>query len=364
MNTQLTPEAKDQLFERTKYIIVAIHCLCGDKVLYAQLITLLEDMHLANTSTTQIRADILALIKGGFLKKKQVLSTNSNMLMLTAYPLSRLLNIPSRDVPEVASSQKTILESICRTEVIINLLRALRAKNKIIEPTDTEYILSYMDHRNSTLCFSLKDINLYLKQMIDYYGTLLSEDFHDDYKYLEVIRMQKSNALSKGNEHVIDPHWLEIKETHQALQDTMSTDMQNQTLYNIANLKNSSADISRMIVEDDGRLHIQIAIYDNGNLTLERIGALTSYVFLMYSKYTIHYERPILHVNVICSCEEIKNELEECAQKPVRNFYGMRDATRLTQELLSNGVRAQYLENIVVSFRDLSISDKYNISYY
>lgn len=192
----------------------------------------------------------------------------------------------------------------------------------------------------------------------------MSEDFHDDYKYLEVIRMQKSNALSKSNEYTIDPEWISLKETRQSLQDTMTIEMQNRSLYTISNMKNSSIDVSYMVIEKDGFINILLNLYDNGNLTLERIGALTSYVFLMYSKYTIHYEKPTLHMNILCSCEDIKNELEESANKSTRGFYGMSNATRLTQELVNNGIRVQYLDNITVTFHDLQISDKYNIFYY
>lgn len=364
MNTQLTKSSKEQLYTNTEYIIHTIYYLCGGKVLHAQLITLLEEMNYPNTSTTKIKSDILELIKAGFLKKKQVLATNSNMLILTAYPLSQILSISSRDVPEIAVSKKAILEGICRTEFLTNLLHAYREKNKTNATFEVKTVLAYMNYRNSTLCYSLKDINKYLEYIIQKYENLLSEDFHDDYKYLEVIRMQKSNALSKTNEYIIEPEWISIKESHQALQDTMTTEMQNRSLYNIANMKNSSIDVSRMVIEKDGRIHIILNIYDNGNLTLERIGALTSYVFLMYSKYTIHYEKPMLYVDVLCSCEDIRNELEEHSHKSVRGFYGMSDATRLTQELITNGVRVQYLENIKVNFRNTHISDKYNIFYY
>ena len=87
MNTQLTQSAKDSLYEDTKYLIDTIYYISNGKVLHAALIALLEEMNLKNKSTAQIKSDITALIKAGFLKKKQVLSTNANILILTAFPL-------------------------------------------------------------------------------------------------------------------------------------------------------------------------------------------------------------------------------------------------------------------------------------
>ena len=73
MNTQLTQSAKDSLYEDTKYLIDTIYYISNGKVLHAALIALLEEMNLKNKSTAQIKSDITALIKAGFLKKKQVL---------------------------------------------------------------------------------------------------------------------------------------------------------------------------------------------------------------------------------------------------------------------------------------------------
>lgn len=361
MNTNLTQSSKEKIFFDTNYIINTIYYICGGKVLYAQLIQLLEEMNLKNVSTAKIKADILQLIKAGFLKKKQVLSSNSNMLILTAYPMSQILSISSRDVPEIATSKKSILESICRIEFLINELRTYRTVKKTNAPIGVNGILAFMQFRNSTVCYPLKNINDYLNELANKYGTLLSDDFYDDYKYLEVVRMQKSNSLSKSDSYIIDPEWIKIKNLHQSLQATMTTEQQNRSLYNINNLKNSSSDIKYLYIEEDGLIHVKINIYDNGNLTLDRIASLSAYFFLMFSKYSIHYEKPIVHVYVQCSCEDIKMELEELAEKKIQTFYGVRNATALTQGLITNGVRIQYLENINIIFNDLKISDNYNI---
>lgn len=363
MNTQLTQAAKDTLFSNCEYIINTIYYLCGGKVLHAQLIALLEEMNLPYKSTTQIKVDITSLIKGGFLKKKQVLSSNSNILILTSYPLSKLLNTPSRDVTEIATSKKTILEGICRIEFIINDLHSYRLEKKTNKPLTIEEILKIMDLKNSTVCTPLKDTTQYLYRLYTKYGAVLSDDFADDYKYLEVIRMQKSNNLSKSQEYIIDPDWLKIKESQLDLRETMSTEMQNRSLYNFYNLKNSSADVNFLVIKKDGRIYVRINIYDNGNLTLERIASLTSYFFLMFSKYCIHFEKPHLYIFVQCSSEDIKEDLENQAEKKVQNFYGMRDATLLTQLLITNGIRVQYLEDISITFINLNIDENYHIYY-
>lgn len=364
MNTQLTQTSKETLYTNCEYIINTIYYICNGKVLHAQLICLLEEMNLKNKSTSQIKSDITTLIKAGFLKKKQVLSSNSNLLILTGYPLSKLLGTPSRDVPEIASSKKAILESICRIEFIINELHLYRQRQKTNAPFDVDAILKIMQFRNSTVCISLREINNYLLGLCQKYPTLLSTDFIDDYKYLEVIRMEKSNKLSKSDYYVIDPEWQKIKDLHISLQETMSTDMQNKSLYNMNNLKNSSADINFLVIEDDGRIHTRINIYDNGNLTLDRITSLTAYFFLMFDKYNIHFEKPDLYIFVQCSNEDIKKELENEATKKIQNFYGMRDATLLTQGLITSGIRVQFLDNIHISFVNLQIDENYNIFYY
>lgn len=364
MNTQLTQSSKESLYIDCKYIIDTIYYICNGKVLHIQLIRLLQEMNLKDKSTTQIKKDITTLIKAGFLTKKQVLSTNSNLLVLTAFPLSQIENVSSRDVAMIPTSKKSILESICRIEFIINELHTFRVKKKTNKPLDVKAILEIMNFRNSTACVPLKGINQYLLHLSNRYGALLSNDFLDDYKYLEVIRMERSNNLSHSDTYIIDPEWQAVKDLHIDLQETMSTDAQNKSLYNVYNLKNSSADINFLIIEDDGQMHIRINIYDNGNLSLERITSLTTYFFLMLDKYSINYEKPFLYIFVQCSNEDIKTELENEASKRVQNFYGMRDATKLMQGLISNGIRVQYLENIEVSFVNLHIDENYHIFYY
>lgn len=110
MNTQLTLQAKETMFSEYQYIIDTIYFIAGGKILYAQLIYLLEEMEIANKSKAQIKSGITELIKANFLKKKQVLASNSNMLILTSYPLSKILQISSQDVPEIACSRKAILD--------------------------------------------------------------------------------------------------------------------------------------------------------------------------------------------------------------------------------------------------------------
>lgn len=84
----------------------------------------------------------------------------------------------------------------------------------------------------------------------------------------------------------------------------------------------------------------------------------------MFDKYNINYEKPFLYIFVQCSNEDIKTELENEASKRVPNFYGMRDATKLTQGLVTSGIRVQYLDNIEVSFINLHIDENYHIFYY
>ena len=366
MNTTLTQAAKEDLYKRCNYIILTLNYICGGKALHMQLIKLLEEMNLPHMTQLKIKSDITELIKAGFLKKKQVLNTNANVLILTAYPLSVLLSVPSANVSEIASSRKSILEGICRIEFIINELHKYRQIHKTNAPFTVEKIVEFMDWRNSTVCCPLKSINLYLERMSQKYDNLnlLSQDFLDDYHYLEVIRMQKANALSKTDIYDIDPEWIKIKEDYFSLQETMSAELQNRSLYNIYNMKNSSCDINHWVIKEDGRYYIKINLYDNGNLTLDRITSLTSYIFLMFAKYCIHFDRPMLYVHVLCSSEEVQKGLEEEASKRIPTYYGMRDATLATQGLVSSGIRIQYIENISLQFINLNISDNYNIYYY
>lgn len=171
MNTQLTQSAKDSLYEDTKYLIDTIYYISNGKVLHAALIALLEEMNLKNKSTAQIKSDITALIKAGFLKKKQVLSTNANILILTAFPISKLEGKPSRDVSEIPTSKKAILESICRIEFIINTLHEYRLKQKTSEP-----LLVYLKlHMLHTPLIHLKECILDLDLCIQFpYSSFLS----------------------------------------------------------------------------------------------------------------------------------------------------------------------------------------------
>lgn len=355
-----TTERKEAIFEEQKEIIEIVWNLCGGLVMHAQLIRLLEVMQFGTTGT--IKKSVLDLIKADFLKKKQVLNTNNNVLILTAFPLAQLLDVRSGDTPEIASSNKSIIDSIFRCEILITYLEDFRKQKQYTARLTLQNVQAVMKAMNSTLTVPFRNINDYIDMLDGKYSNSLSDNFREELSVLQTIKKQKINALAKYNQVEIDPDELRLKEDYDAIKESYNLNQQNQSLFNFSNLKNSSADIEWFRIKNN-RIEMCVAIYENRNMDLNRICALAAWTYLALERYNNMPEAPRLYVEVYFSDEDQQEFFESEANKKAVNNYGFRDCTQSIELLKSNGVRFPYCEtDVVIRFINIMINDHYHVS--
>ena len=354
-----TTEKKENIFTENQELIEIIWYLCGGLIMHAPLITLLEVMQFGTTGT--IKKAILDLIKADFLKKKQVLNTNNNVLILTAFPLSQLLGIRSGDAPEIASSNKSITDSILRYEILIKHLENFRKQKQVNCKLTLAHVQKIMNGLNSTIIVPYRNINDYIDGLGEKYKDSFAENFYEELSVLQTIKKQKINALAKYNREEIAPDELRLKEDYDAIKESYNFNQQNQSMFNISNLKNSSADIEWLRIRDN-RIEACMAIYENRNMDLNRICSLAAWFYLALQRYNNLPEAPELTVNVYFCNDEQQEYFETEANKKAINNFGFRECTQVIELLKTNGVRFPYCEtDIEMHFINAMITDYYHI---
>lgn len=358
----ITKEKKDDIFNRNKELIEVIYHLCGSMVMHSQLITLAEEMGGLGTTST-IKKSILELIKGELVKKKQVLNTNNNMLMLTSHPIARIEGIKSGDAYLPQDSTKSVIENILRCEQRIYTLKEFRKQCKVIEPLSVDRVKSIFGRLNSTICVPLKDINGYIESLNKQYGNSLSQDFRDELTALQVVKAQKINGLAKYNTVEIDPEALRIKENLDELKNMYRGCEVQQNFFNLQSIKNSSCDIEQFKIKD-GKITARLAIWQTRNGDFERCCEIAAWTYLALKRYNGLSEDPELNVHVYLINEETTERyIEEC-ESFAEYGYGYKNATKAIEKLKQNGVRfPQCTECISFTFTNLHITDHYHISF-
>jgi len=358
---RMTKENKDDIFDRNKEIIDIIYELNAGMILHSQLITLAEEMRIGTTS--KIKKSILELIKGELVKKKQVLNTNNNMLLLSSFTLARLEGVKSANAPEIASSTKSILENICRTELKINTLKQYRSQYKVVDELSVEQVKDIFYRLNSTVCTPLRDINDYIKALNEKYEDSLTQDFRDELTVLQVIKAQKVNNLAKYNPVEIDPDDLLVKERFDEYKALYRGSSVQENFFNFSSVKNSSCDIERFKVKN-GRIEAMLAVYQTRNGDLERACEIIAWTYLALSRYSNLNEDPMLYATIYLVDEETTEMYEDEANRLAEFNYGYRGATKIVECLKRNGVRfPQCTDNIDIAFVNLHIADNYHISF-
>lgn len=352
---------KEEVFKANEKLISIIYHLNGGMILHSQLITLAEIMQI--DTSRRIKSGITDLIKAELLVKKQVLNTNNNMLIMTAFPIAKIEGMKSGDVSEIPSSIKTITNSILSTEVKINVLKRARKSNGITGELTVRQVWNLFANMNSTLCFPLKNINDYLETLQEKYPDAFTQDFRDELTVLKVNKQMKINQLAKYNTVEIDPEELRIKENYDDLKALYKGSDLQENFFNFASVKNSSCDIERLTV-NNGRIEAILAVYQTRNGSIDRAIELAAWFYRALQRYNNLSEDPVLAVKLCFIDEETAEYYEEVGSQLADNNYGYRGATRIIEILKGASVRFPYCtDNIFVHFANLHITDYYNISF-
>lgn len=354
----LTKEAKNTLIDENIEILKLIWYLGNGMILHKQLLHLLSVMNM--DSSINLRKRISDLIKSDILTKKQVMLSKSNMLIMTAPAIAKFVDRETRDIAAISASDKTIQNNIFKIECIINTFIPvlLETRNTI----SADEIINMLDANCSTLHLTLKDTLEYYKYLSEYYPSIWTTDFSDDTAILRVEKANQKLRLTKYDTIDINPEDQRIKDDYDFIKASMSDSKRCQDFYNISNLMNTSMAIE-FIRPDGQNFDISIGIYDNGNLTVERVSQLSAYVYRMFDRYLEVPRKFHLYVNVYCYNHEAAKALIQDSQRRAEDLYGYTKNTRQLEHLINNGVRFPYCEdNIVFYYIDTKITEHYNIS--
>ena len=356
----ITKDAKESLIDKNYDLLKLIFFAGNGMILHKQLIYILETIKY--DTNANIKKRITELIKGGILEKKPIMLSKANMLIMNATAISRFTNQPTRNIAPVPSSDKTMQNAIFKLEDIINIFIPALQKGYNRDEVTIDEILTIVNDNASTLIFTQKHALQYYDNLLAFYPDYFTNDLQDDMACIRVERANQKNKLFKYDNVEIDPDDLKVKQDYDFIKSSMSDSKICQEFFSINNLINTSMAIE--YIEDLGQIfQVNLAIFDNGNLSIERCSQLAAYVYKMWDRYLTFPRKVNLIVNVYCYDSETASFLEEDSQKRAEDLYGYSQNTRQLEHLLNNGVRFPYCEdNIHFHYIDMKITDHYGIS--
>ncbi|MBJ8625329.1 hypothetical protein F1196_19345, partial [Clostridioides difficile] len=121
-------EHKNSLYKRHETILKVIYYIGNGIMLIDQIKAIIGVLEPLNKATDE---SIKELVSEGFLKEKQVLTSNKYSVYLTKYPQSKIEGKKSRDVTSVKPTQEKVLNSLLRTEYFIQNLLSVVVDKKI-----------------------------------------------------------------------------------------------------------------------------------------------------------------------------------------------------------------------------------------
>lgn len=358
--TTITKDAKEHLIDDNLEILKLIWYLGNGMCLHKQLVMLLENIQY--DSNINIKKKITELIKGDILTKKQVLMSKSNMLIMTSPAIARFTGQETRDIASIPSSDKTMQNSIFRWERIIEIYVTACQTGYGRKQISADELITIVEDNASTLHMTQKHALHYYNNLIEFYPSYWTTDMTDDMACLRVERANQRNQLFKYDSIQIDPEDQKIKDDYDYIKSTMSDGRRCQEFFNFSNLLNTSMSIE-YILDEGQTIKIYLAIFDNGNLTVERVSQLSAYVYKMFDRYLEFPRKVELFVNVYCYNIETATSLAEDSARRAEELYGYTKNTRQLEHLLNNGVRFPFCEdNIHIVYCDAKITEHYNIS--
>ena len=359
-----TPVAKkESVIEEHSFIVDVIHYVGNDFMMTKQLLELLKKMGYGSSISNQMA--ISELIKNDVVTKKQALGSKNNILVLNAIAIAHYTHESTKNVSKPALSDKSIINSIQKIELIIQYIPSVM-KYYQTEALTALDIREYFITQGSTY-------TLLPKHSVEYYQTLDSifidkdlwgDGFYDDIAVLKVEHANAVNQLAKYEDKKLN-----IKESDQnifdmitSLKESMNANQISKEFWNMKNLMNSSCDVNWISYEGN-QLEGQLVIYDCGNLCTERIAQFASWFYLMLDRYKKNYKTQI-HITVYIDC--LNKVTLEAVQKDcnlvAEDKFGYSLTTRLQSLMYTQGLRFPFnTENVDLKFIDSNIENKYGI---
>lgn len=363
MSNRIPVEKKLSLIEKNSFILDMIYYIGGGMMMTKQLHTILDIVSYGSSINNQ--KAISEMLKNEVLSKKQILGSKNHILILTTSAISYYTGVATRDINQISTTDKSILNNIQMVEIVINNLHIMQTYYERETIAGLE-IKTYLDEQYST--FTLRP-----KNILDYYSYLeqnfpscfWSQSFNDDFSVLKVQKANQKKAVSKFHDIYINPEDQKIFDELSWVKENcaLSQEQFQQQYFNIHNLINSSCDINYINLESPYRLLIDLVIYDNGSLNPERIGELIAHTYLCFKRYINSYQTKVyINASINCLSEESMDFIMKECETRAEDTYGYRKCTKLISQLYNHGCRyPDSTENITVNYYSLNITEKYNI---
>ncbi|HBF6599539.1 TPA: hypothetical protein KO442_003752 [Clostridioides difficile] len=357
-------EYKNSLYKRHETILKVIYYIGNGIMLTDQIkaiISVLEPLH------KNVDKSIKELVSEGFLKEKQVLTSNKYSVYLTKYPQSKIEGKKSRDVTSVKPSQEKVLNSLLRTEYFIqNLLTTTVNKNisidNVRETLNNSLITVLNEKFQADDCYSIFIKRMKGLGLLDY----LTEDFIIDKNIVSLEKLEFLNKISK-NPKAIPREYIDSQQTLNSSKATTidgnSTTIE-KDFFNFKNMLHRGFSFRSARIENSNELRFKIYYLDtNNSAEVDKLYKNIGFIYLMLRRYFKDILVIKIDVEVYLWSKKNINKMELMEKEKVKSFglNNYKKHPRGLNGLTNAGVRDAEFKNITVRYKSLNITDKYNI---
>lgn len=361
----LSRELKNKLFNKHKNILEIIYYI-GNRIMLKDQLKAIESI--LKPLDINIESNIKELIDYGFLKEKQILTSNKNALYLTSYPISKIEDIPSRNVSCVSPTTEKILISLLKTEY---LLKLILEDNNFTTFADSESWLQILETKGNTLLTEKSNATEIYKliENMEELESYLREDFYID---RDVCNLEKDKDFNNKSKNKIKLNLTEIESlatlNQEKLGHTNINRAEEKYFFNFKMFLGRNFILEKIVNVDKYTIAIDIACMDfANNLNVEKLFINIGFVHGMFKRYfTSNDVSENIELNVITYVWDIVNvrklqdqETEKVKELGVNSF---KQYPKGLNALYNAGVLESDFKNIKVTYKSLNITDKYNIN--
>ncbi|MBH8032981.1 hypothetical protein I6A86_17880 [Clostridioides difficile] len=357
-------EHKNSLYKRHETILKVIYYIGNGIMLIDQIKAIIGVLEPLNKATDE---SIKELVSEGFLKEKQVLTSNKYSVYLTKYPQSKIEGKKSRDVTSVKPTQEKVLNSLLRTEYFIqNLLSVVVDKKIKIDNIRTvlnnsfKYVLN--EKHEVVECYSLFNSKIEKMGLKEYLEGIFGIDGN-------VVVLEKLNFINKISKipKAIPEEYIKAQEQLNRMKATTidgKTTTKEKDFFNFKNMLHRGFSFDFVKLKNSNELTFKIIYLDIDNsIEVDKLYKNIGLIYLMLKRYFSNILIIKLDVNVCLWSKSRVNQLQIKEKEKVKSF-GLDNFKKYPRGLngyVNAGVLECDFKNITVKYNTLNITDKYNI---
>lgn len=352
-----TKEQKEQCFFENKEVLDICYYLCEGFFIRKQMYQLMYLLY--DIPEKETREKVKMLCSYGLLKESQVNYSNTKLCVMGKFATSLYYeNKSSRDIPAVKLNNKKIIESIYRTEFLIQKVIPLLEKNQI-ELTIEDILYVCKENAISIYTKSNQEDVYELYNKLHTMNAFSNSFYEEDYN----ISICEYLLYSKNFLHTEIPYEdfdkvLQLKQMRDKERMQLVSNVEkNKYYYNLFNMVGNGF----FFRFPPNGTNIKVGIFDIGNLTVEKLYKQTGFLYSMLQRYLA--PDVTLDVQVYLSTKEKKDYLlkKETSKSFDMKRQEWRETNKRETYLRQTGIREQYLENIEVTYINFDLKEKYNI---